>query len=245
MKIQLMSDLHLEMHRDHGISFFRTLDPKDVDVLVLAGDITVLRDFYWAQDTFSELCALYKDVVYVQGNHEYYSTSIGTADHHLQAIETGLSNLHVLRLGISKIIAGKRFIGGTMWFERQKDNRIYCQQMNDFHVIGGFDPWVYEQNEQTLAGFHANMCAGDIVVTHHLPSQLSVHPKFQRSSLNRFFVCDVEDLIVAKKPCLWIHGHSHEACDYKLGDTRVISNPHGYPHEIIDQPFNSKLVVEV
>ncbi len=245
MKVQLMSDLHLEFHRDHGISFFKSLDPKDVDVLVLAGDITVLRDYYWAQDTFSELCALYKNVVYVQGNHEYYSTDVGTAEHHLNAIEVGLSNLHVLRHGSVKTIDGQRFIGGTLWFGKEKNNRIYAQQMNDFHVIGGFDPWVYEQNELTIQGFQDNLCEGDVVVTHHLPSQKSVHQKFRMSSLNRFFVCDVEDIIVARKPKLWLHGHTHEACDYVVGSTRVVANPHGYPHEDIEIPFNPKLVIDV
>jgi len=43
MKLQIMSDLHLEMHADRGVEFIRHLDPTGVEVLVLAGDITMAR----------------------------------------------------------------------------------------------------------------------------------------------------------------------------------------------------------
>jgi predicted phosphodiesterase len=43
MKIQVMSDLHLEMHADGGAELIRELDRTGVDVLVLAGDITMAR----------------------------------------------------------------------------------------------------------------------------------------------------------------------------------------------------------
>ena len=45
MKLQIMSDLHLEMHADRGAEFIRELDPTGVDVLVLAGDITMARHY--------------------------------------------------------------------------------------------------------------------------------------------------------------------------------------------------------
>jgi len=31
---------------------------------------------------------------------------------------------------------------------------------------------------------------------------------------------------------VWIHGHSHDRCDYLLGKTRVVANPLGYPNEL-------------
>ena len=43
MKLQIMSDLHLEMHADGGAELIRELDPTGVDVLVLAGDFTTAR----------------------------------------------------------------------------------------------------------------------------------------------------------------------------------------------------------
>lgn len=246
MKLQLMSDIHLEFHKDRGERFFKELDNKDVDVLVLAGDIVPLRDYYWAKEWLTEFCAMYKHVVYCQGNHEYYQTDIGTADHHMGAIRLGLANLHVLEHGLPQVIEGQRFIGGTMWFKSDPRNGYHKQMMNDFYVIGGgFDPWVYKQNELTVKNLEQNLQKGDVVVTHHLPSDKSVHKKFQDSNLNRFFVCDVEQLIVDKQPKVWGHGHTHEGVDYKVGETRVVANPMGYPHENISVPFNPRLIIDV
>lgn len=69
------------------------------------------------------------------------------------------------------------------------------------------------------------------MVTHHLPSHRSTAARFVRSPLNRFFVCDVEPLIVDRQPRLWVHGHTHAAMDYRIGATRVVCNPLGYPGE--------------
>jgi Icc-related predicted phosphoesterase len=33
-------------------------------------------------------------------------------------------------------------------------------------------------------------------------------------------------------PTLWVHGHTHEAFDYRINDTRVIVNPRAYPNEV-------------
>lgn len=33
-------------------------------------------------------------------------------------------------------------------------------------------------------------------------------------------------------PMLWVHGHTHEAFDYRIGNTRVIVNPRAYPNEV-------------
>ncbi len=245
MKLQVMSDLHLEFHRDNGISFIDSMDSTDVDVLVLAGDIAPLRDHYWLNNAFDGFCDKYKHVVYVPGNHEYYGTSTAVAEQNLSIVEMAHQNLHILRDGQPIVIGGKRFIGGTLWFREIPNARVYGQQMNDFHVIDGFEPWVYAQNKLVVDGLTSNLSPDDIVVTHHLPSQQSVHRKFRMSSLNPFFVCELDQLIVARKPKLWIHGHTHEACDHVVGTTRVLANPHGYPRESIETPFNPKLVLDI
>jgi hypothetical protein len=74
----------------------------------------------------------------------------------------------------------------------------------------------------------------DVVITHHMPSALSVHEKYTDDALNLFFLCEMDDVILDLKPKLWIHGHTHVPFDYKLGDTRVLCNPKGYPRERTD-----------
>jgi len=75
MKLQIMSDLHLEMHADRGAEFIRNLDPTGVDVLVLAGDITMARHYEDLENVFKLLARKYRHILYVPGNHEYYKSS--------------------------------------------------------------------------------------------------------------------------------------------------------------------------
>ena len=82
-----------------------------------------------------------------------------------------------------------------------------------------------------------------VVVTHHAPSRASVAPRFAGQRLNPAFVSGLESLIEAGRPSLWVHGHTHTSFDYRLGKTRVICNPRGYPGENPD--FRPGLVVEV
>lgn len=75
MKLQIMSDLHLKMHADRGSEFVRHLDPTGVDVLVLAGDITMARHYEDLENVFTLLARKYRHILYVPGNHEYYRSS--------------------------------------------------------------------------------------------------------------------------------------------------------------------------
>ena len=75
MKLQIMSDLHLEMHADGGAELIRDLDPTGVDVLVLAGDITMARHYENLESPFKALAQKYRHILYIPGNHEYYKSS--------------------------------------------------------------------------------------------------------------------------------------------------------------------------
>ena len=63
--------------------------------------------------------------------------------------------------------------------------------------------------------------------------------------MNPAFASNLEDVIKTYRPELWIHGHTHVACDYEIHGTRVVCNPRGYPAESSSQEFLAGLVVEV
>ena len=44
--------------------------------------------------------------------------------------------------------------------------------------------------------------------------------------------------------CLVLHGHLHRQSDYRLGDTRVVCNPRGYPNQR-NPSFVPDLVIEI
>ena len=59
MKIRILSDLHFEFHQDGGASFLSDPDPKEVDVLILAGDIC---GHWQIVDVMSKFAQVYKYV---------------------------------------------------------------------------------------------------------------------------------------------------------------------------------------
>jgi hypothetical protein len=70
-----IGDLHFEMHADGGARLIRELGPTGVDVLVLAGDITMARHYANLESVFKPLAKKYRHILYVPGNHEYYKSS--------------------------------------------------------------------------------------------------------------------------------------------------------------------------
>lgn len=87
-----------------------------------------------------------------------------------------------------------------------------------------------------------------VVVTHHSISALSIASKYAMSPSNGAFVSDLSPLMRSDTaPKLWIHGHTHDAFDYTLGNTRVVVNPRAYPSEVssTEVAFDWAKVVEV
>jgi predicted phosphodiesterase len=234
MRVQVLSDLHFEFDRDGGEAFARGV-PVAGDVLVLAGDVVPLRVADEVRQIFGWFCERFRHVVFVPGNHEYYRTRPAEADALLAGCAQAFSNLHVLNPGIA-VLDGIRFVGATLWFAESLDEERYRSALNDFRLIDGFVPWVHRTHAAHLAFLEASVCPGDVVVTHHLPHPGSVAPQFIGSALNRFFLAaDAVPCLERSGAQLWIHGHTHIACDYRVGQTRVVCNPRGYPGELIAQ----------
>ena len=114
MKLQLLSDLHLEAH-PHWVAQPAT----DADLLVLAGDIgsyqpgSLLTDADFGLGQFSPRNGWPTPVLFVPGNHEYDGMDFDEA--HLRLRET------CDRLGLiwlereSAVLSGVRFVGTTLW----------------------------------------------------------------------------------------------------------------------------------
>ncbi len=241
MRAQLLSDAHLEFHSDGGRRFIVSLDPRDVDVLVLAGDICAGDR---AGATLAALCARFPEVVYVYGNHELYGSDFDSLRGALAHAARGNPNLHVLDCGVAEI-GGVRFVGTPLWFPFQEDNHKYQAALNDFRLIADFSSRVYEEHERATRFLSANLREGDVVVTHHLPSRKSVPPCYVDDPLTRFFVAPMDELIRRARPRLWLHGHTHDSADYHLGSTRVVANPTGYHPFALNESYEEKLVIEL
>jgi predicted phosphodiesterase len=243
MRLQLLSDVHVEFHADAGVDFVRSLDPDGVDVLVLAGDIAVGPGIVPALRLFCERYE-HSTVVYVHGNHEYYGTNREAVVGFTHEAARANRNLIWLDSELA-VIDGQRFIGGPLWFERRIEAERFKRAMADFQEISGFESWVYDEHARMKALLTDELREGDVVVTHHLPTYRSVAPRFSSSPLNAFFVSDVEDLIEERRPRLWMHGHTHASVDARVGATRVLCNPFGYVQWELNAGFTEQLVVDL
>lgn len=241
LSIQLLSDIHFEHHTDKGKAFIKTLDPKDVDILVLAGDIATLHSL----GSLDSLCELYRDakVLWVHGNHTYYGSERSWVEDASREAEDRNPNLVWLDNNYIKI-DGVTFHGTPLWFPSSTDTAFRAKNWAEFEIIPNWIGWVYMAAEDAARYLNNNVKEGDVVITHYLPSYRSVPARFLSSPSNCFFVHNIEDLIEHTRPKLWLHGHTHDSVDFTLGQTRVVANPLGYPFEP-NQSFNDKLVIEV
>lgn len=244
MKINLLSDLHLEfMPMQHEV-------PTEANVVIIAGDIHPgVRGIIWAYENIGI------PTVMVAGNHEFYGKRI-LQKHYLklQAKTDEMNELardkryHFLQ-NETIVIDGVRFIGTTMWTDFNLNNNqpmdmIYAQQvMNDYYQIHEESdiPQGKKLSPHTVLTEHhvarhfirselEKLFDGKtVVVTHHGPTELSIDADFKAERSNAFYVSRLENLIFEFEPALWVHGHVHRSVNYKIGDTKVITNPRGYP----------------
>jgi Icc-related predicted phosphoesterase len=83
------------------------------------------------------------------------------------------------------------------------------------------------------------------VETHHAPSINSISSKYNESRLSAGFASNLDDFINERDIDLWLHGHTHNSCDYMIGKTRVVSNQRGYPNEENNELFNENFIIEI
>lgn len=243
MRIQPVSDLHLEFDPDHGKQFAQSL-PVLGDVLVLAGDILPIRRPPHVREMLAWFCDRFPLVVYVPGNHEFYKTSPTAGSELLATCARDFPNLRLLDSAVTEI-DGVRFVGTTLWFPPTPDEEEYRSFLADFALIESFVPWVHEAHARHLAFLEQNVHAGDVVITHFVPHPRSIAPQYVGNALNRFFVAgDAAPLVEDRGARLWIHGHTHVSFDYRIGKTRVVCNARGYPAEQ-GTSMNRELIIEV
>lgn len=240
MHIYYMSDLHLEW-RDYDLSYFESVYPRPT--LILAGDIYTIRDLPGYYTFIERACELFKNVIHVCGNHEFYGTSINTGLSYIEEHKRwGFlpDNYTVLENSKKTLRGGITVIGATLWTKipHTKEGLIrghiadYSRIWSD-QDVGFVTPEEISQRHalsvnrlNQLVYKEKQKGKKTIVVTHHLPSFRSIVDKYRDSVLNNAFA--TETSLFKHRPDYIIHGHSHSSVDYKTRFTQVLSNPRGY-----------------
>ncbi len=245
MRLQLVSDIHLEFGRSFN-------PPVTGDAIALLGDIGYPHTTEY--QTLIQGCAdLYKHVFVVAGNHEYYRRQ-KTHDYTQELLRefcATLDNVHFLDDN-AVVIDGVRFVGGTLWTHLDISNGPgVVQLMTDYKEIQKMaltrdgKPRKFNISWRDTAAWHAAtvqyiaaqikeaQAAGQrvVVLTHHVPTlDARTYKGSEHSSGNPAYATDLDHMITTPV-VLWAYGHTHWCCDFELNGVRVVSNPRGYPDE--------------
>ncbi|MBM1182413.1 metallophosphoesterase [Pseudomonas lundensis] len=244
MKVYILSDLHVEFADFEPPRF----NAAEVDLVVLAGDIHKLdKGVKWANEAFTHT------VLYVLGNHEFYS---GHFDRTIEkARAAAAEHVHVLE-NQSYVANGVRFLGTSGWTDFSATGDVAAAmsvaraEMTDFRAIRADKNFrrlrpddVATRNRETrewLASQLATPFAGKtVVITHHAPI-IEMSGSEHSGHLTAAY-CNSWHALVDKADA-WIFGHTHCSIDVELFGCRLISNQRGYPGE--DCGFDARKVVK-
>ena len=271
MKIQLLSDLHLETH-----PHWRATAAAGAEVLVLAGDVgsyqpgSQLQDADFGLRQFSPLHGWPTPVLFVPGNHEYDGMDFDEA--HARLRET-CDRLGITWLEQETVVRGDvRFIGTTLWTDfdafaptdasspaaltqqlkaRDKAFRAANYYLKKTQTTRHGAPLLAEEVraqalvcQEWLAHALAQPFEGTtVVVTHFAPSLRSADPRYGRTPGTAGFCNTLDHLLPTV--ALWLHGHLHAPSDYMHQGCRVVANPLGYARKNEQAAFLSTLLIEV
>lgn len=185
----------------------------------------------------------FKHVIMIAGNHEFYHGRWHQALDTLRNECSQFNNVYFLE-DQTKEIDGVLFVGCTLWTDMNKndwhtkyqvkhgmsDFRIIKNDKKNFHNLHPDDVIVrHNKSLEFIKNAVTDISKKIVVVTHHAPSDLSVAECYKGHHLmNGGYRSNLEDFIMDSNIALWLHGHTHHAFDYVLGNTRVVCNPRGY-----------------
>ena len=248
MRIQLLSDLHLERYPD-----FVPLPGTDVDVLVLAGDIGSYQagsdlatdDFGLGRFSPERFGHQWPRVLYVPGNHEFDSLEFEPTRARLRQTcdELGIEWLDREVIEIGTV----RFVGTTLWSDFDAlavSESTVTKQLQARELSLDCQGWL----RQALA---VPFDGTTVVVTHFAPSLRSADPRYGLTPGTAGFCNAMDDFLPAAQ--VWMHGHLHCPNDYVVSgeadgrpfSCRVVANTLGYRGTGEQEGFQEGFVVEV
>ena len=252
MRLQLLSDLHLETED------FEPQPAPSAELLVLGGDI----DSTW------QGLARFRDwpvpVILVAGNHEFDNRELDTAWPALRE--------HCAQLGIrllereSTVITDRsgrriRFVVTVRWCDfnlfgergREKAMRAagyFMRVMRSTQHGEAFGAEAVREEALACRAWLADELArspvdwdATVALTHFGPSLRSGDPRYGSQAGTASF-CNADDDLLPLAD-VWIHGHLHCRHDYMAGTTRVVCNARGHARKGEADGYDGLFVVEV
>jgi 3',5'-cyclic AMP phosphodiesterase CpdA len=205
-----------------------------------------------------ECSAKYRHTIYVAGNHEFYGNFWHRTHDQIRAnLPDRVTFLENETLDIDGVV----FVGATLWTDMNKSHPLTMMQcrdaMNDYRSIKrkmpGTDQVTKLRPENTVYAHESSVkfitetveadpARTYVMVTHHAPSLLSIHPDYAANTTNGAYASDLSELFL-NHPQIRVatHGHTHDRFKYQVGDAWVLCNPRGYVgYEAIAMDFRPR-----
>ncbi|MEH2539236.1 Icc-related predicted phosphoesterase [Bradyrhizobium sp. AZCC 1577] len=257
MRVQIMSDLHVDFPGARGIPPCAA----GADLVVVAGDTCqgLVNAIEACRRAFPNV-----DVAMVAGNHEYYGYTLRDE---LEAgrVRARQLGVHLLESSIAYFGSKLLVVGATLWTDyglfgetlRIPAMRTAADVMRDHKRIKWQrNPWMRFRPEearalhlQSRAFIETELAKAQdgvrkvMVLTHHAASIEAVNPQFQRSIVSAAYASELLPIIDRYQPAWWVSGHTHHSMSFLRGRTRLLSNPRGYADE--NPVFDPSYTIEV
>lgn len=229
LKLQLASDLHVELHEQEGLQLPFKVAPN-VDLVVLAGNVdSCLRGMEFARE-------LKVPVLYVPGVLEHTGLEVEQTKM-VMKFEAINSAVKVLQNDML-VIGGVRFLGTTLWPD-------FGNPVHPGRLTLAMEPYLAVRHKGLPIPYAALLwhhnCAvawlakrlaqpfkgPTVVVSHHAP-----HPKSSAllgpgDPIAQANQTRLTELIGSADA--WLHGGVSVACDYRIQGTRIVANLVGSP----------------
>jgi predicted phosphodiesterase len=260
MKLQLLSDLHLETED------FQPQPAPGAELLVLAGDI----DSSPGWPGYDRFAGWPVPVVVVAGNHEFDGRDFDAALVDLRHRCAGLgftlleSEQHTVTAASGERV---RILGTTRWSDfdlfgesqRPRAARAAEYFLRLMATTRGGRPFdavaVREESlrcrvwlEQALQQSPQGRWDKSLVITHFGPSLANADPRYGKQPGTASF-CNADDDLIPRAD-LWLHGHLHCRHDYRVpragrAPSRVVCNARGLAKKGEDLGHDALLVLDV
>ena len=275
MKVQLLSDLHLEAY-----PHWRATPAPGADLLVLAGDVgsyqagSQLTDTDFGLGQFSAAQDWPTPVLFVPGNHEYDSQDFDAAHTRLRETCERLGLIWLERE--TQVLNGIRFVGTTLWTDfdalappaattaaaptnalaqqlkaRDKAFRAANYYLKKTQTTCNGEPWLAEGVR--AQGLVCQEWLRDALATpFDGPTVAVTHfaPSLHSADPRYGNTPGTAGFCNALDDLLphaqlWLHGHLHAPSHYTHRGCRVVANPLGYARKNEQAAFQPEILIEI